>query len=152
MNGCCRPPSAGGNNIFVRHTSESMSSSTPSLRQIMAEIKQYLSLQFEWVKLDSVEKLTRIVSMLAVMFISIFLVAGIFIYLSLAAVYLLAPHFGMILSFVMISGIFFVLLLLVWILRTPLIVNPVLRFFYKLFIPQKENDDENELPAKTDEP
>ena len=118
----------------------------------MAEIKQYLSLQFEWVKLDSVEKLTRIVSMLAVMLISIFLVAGIFIYLSLAAVYLLAPHFGMILSFVMISGVFLVLLLFVWILRTPLIVNPVLRFFYKLFIPQKENDDENELPAKTDEP
>ena len=107
---------------------------TPSLRQIIAEIKQYLSLQYEWIKLDGVEKLTRIVSALVLLTVSIILISITLLYLSLA---------GIIAAYSIISGAFFLLFVLLWLLRRPCVVNPILRFLYKIFITPKE--DQNEL-------
>ena len=116
---------------------------TPSLRQIIAEIKQYLSLQYEWIKLDGVEKLTRIVSALVLLTVSIILISITLLYLSLAAVHYLESYTGIIAAYSIISGAFFLLLVLLWLLRRPCVVNPILRFLYKIFITPKE--DQNEL-------
>ena len=82
---------------------------TPSLRQIIAEIKQYLSLQYEWIKLDGVEKLTRIVSALVLLTVSIILISITLLYLSLAAVHYLESYTGIIAAYSIISGAFFLL-------------------------------------------
>lgn len=118
-----------------------MTNNAPSLRQIIAEVKQYLSLQYEWLRLDSVEKLTRIASALLMLILSIILVATALFYLSFAAVHLIEPYTGEACAFAIMAGFFVILLVLLWILRTPCVINPLLRFFYKMFIPQKENNN-----------
>ena len=102
---------------------------TPSLRQIIAEIKQYLSLQF--------------VSALVLLTVSIILISITLLYLSLAAVHYLESYTGIIAAYSIISGAFFLLFVLLWLLRRPCVVNPILRFLYKIFITPKE--DQNEL-------
>ena len=116
---------------------------TPSLRQIIAEIRQYLSLQYEWVKLDGVEKLTRIVSALVLLIISIIPISITLFYLSLSAVHYLESYTGIIAAYSIIAGAFFLLFVLLWLLRRPCVINPILRFLYKIFITPKE--DQNEL-------
>lgn len=118
-----------------------MEKNAPSVRQIIDEVKEYLSLQYEWIKLDSVEKLTRIASALLILIISLILVASTLFYLSFAAVYALEPYFGLSLSFAMAAGIFIILLVLLWLLRVPLVVNPILRFFYKIFLHKEQNSE-----------
>ena len=53
----------------------SHSSTPPSMRQIIEELKQYFSLQYEWIKLDGIEKLTRIISALIILTLSIILIS-----------------------------------------------------------------------------
>ncbi len=131
-----------------------MNNTTPSLRQIITEVKQYLSLQYEWIKLDSVEKLTRIVSALIMLIISIILVATTLFYLSFATVHLLEPYVGTAAAFAIMAGAFVLLLALLWILRVPCVVTPLLRFFYKMFV-VKDNSEKttsnNNLPSKDNE-
>ena len=61
----------------------SHSSTPPSMRQIIEELKQYFSLQYEWIKLDGIEKLTRIISALIILTLSIILISIVLLYLSL---------------------------------------------------------------------
>ena len=87
----------------------STSNPTPSLRQVIAEIKQYLSLQCEWVKLDSVEKLTRIVSSLIFLILAIILIAIALLYLSLSVVHLIQIYTGAVAAYSIMAGFFLLL-------------------------------------------
>lgn len=89
------------------------------------------------------QKLTRIVSALVLLTVSIILISITLLYLSLAAVHYLESYTGIIAAYSIISGAFFLLFVLLWLLRRPCVVNPILRFLYKIFITPKE--DQNEL-------
>lgn len=120
----------------------STSNPTPSLRQVIAEIKQYLSLQCEWVKLDSVEKLTRIVSSLIFLILAIILIAIALLYLSLSVVHIIQIYTGAVAAYSIMAGFFLLLFVVLWLLRRSCIVNPILRFFYKMFLTPKEGQND----------
>ncbi len=124
-------------------------STTPSLQHTITEIKRYLLLHYKWLKLDGIEKLTRIISAIVLIFISIIFITIILLYLSLSAAHAMEPHIGPVATYAIIAGIFLVLFLLVWILRRPCVVNPILRFLYRIF---SAKEGKNELfPDQNDE-
>ncbi len=119
----------------------SHSSTPPSMRQIIEELKQYFSLQYEWIKLDGIEKLTRIISALIILTLSIILISIVLLYLSLSAVHYIESYTGIVAAYSIVAGVFFLLFILLWLLRRVCIVNPVLRFLYHLFITPKEESE-----------
>ena len=106
-----------------------------NFQQLYNDLKKYVELQTEYVKVEFVEKLTILLStLLIITLIIILIIAGLF-YLFFSLAYALVPLVGSLaISFLIISGIYLLLIVFLFLLRKKLIVNPLVRFLSKLFL------------------
>ena len=117
--------------------------SIESLSQLFAECRKYILLQKEYVPLELIEKLTVLSSTLILIVVGIILGMMALFYLSFSFAYIMAPHVGgLTVSFAIITGILLVLMLLVYVCRKRLIVQPLVRFMANLFSNTDEPDKE----------
>lgn len=109
-------------------------------QHLYAELKRYIQLQFEYTKVEAVEKITILLSTLLVVGLVIALSLVVLFYLCFALAYALEPVLGSLaLSFVLVSAIYILLIVLLVIFRKKIIVNPLVRFLSRLFL---KNDEE----------
>ena len=106
-----------------------------SFQQLYADVKKYVELQAEYLKVEFVEKLTILVStLLIIIIITVLAIAALF-YLFFSLAYALEPLLGSLaISFAIISGIYVLLILFLVILRKRLVINPLVNFLSKLFL------------------
>ena len=106
--------------------------------ELWAELKKYLTLQIDYAKLTTVEKLVVLLSAIAMVAVMLILGACVLFYLSFAVVFMLSDAicstWG---AYLIVSGIFLVLMLVVYALRQKLILDPVSRFLTRLFLHHK---------------
>jgi hypothetical protein len=99
-----------------------------SIAQLIEVLKDYIGLQKEYLKLDVIDKIVRLVTALTLTIVLVFLGIAVLFYLSFAVVYWLTPLIGTGWAFFLISLAFLVLFLLVCIYRKPWIERPLVRF------------------------
>lgn len=121
--------------------------SNNGFQQFFADIKEYITLQTDYLQVGLVEKLTKLLSKLILALIGFVFVIGTLFFLLFAVAYALAPILGFVLSFAIIGVFFVFLLLVVVLLRKQLIVNPLLRImidvFYEDPTEKKLKDEDN---------
>ena len=101
-------------------------------------MKKYLTLQIDYAKLTTVEKLVVLLSAIAMVAVMLILGACVLFYLSFAVVFMLCDAIGSTWgAYLIVSGIFLVLMLVVYALRQKLILDPVSRFLTRLFLHHK---------------
>ena len=106
--------------------------------ELWAELKKYLTLQIDYAKLTTVEKLVVLLSAIAMVAVMLILGACVLFYLSFAVVFMLSDAIGSTWgAYLIVSGIFLVLMLVVYALRQKLILDPVSRFLTRLFLHHK---------------
>ena len=106
--------------------------------ELWAELKKYLTLQIDYAKLTTVEKLVVLLSAIAMVALMLILGACVLFYLSFAVVFMLSDAIGSTWgAYLIVSGIFLVLMLVVYALRQKLILDPVSRFLTRLFLHHK---------------
>ena len=106
--------------------------------ELWAELKKYLTLQIDYAKLTTVEKLVVLLSAIAMVAVILILGACVLFYLSFAVVFMLSDAIGSTWgAYLIVSGIFLVLMLVVYALRQKLILDPVSRFLTRLFLHHK---------------
>ena len=106
--------------------------------ELWAELKKYLTLQIDYAKLTAVEKLVVLLSAIAMVAVMLILGACVLFYLSFAVVFMLSDAIGSTWgAYLIVSGIFMVLMLVVYALRQKLILDPVSRFLTRLFLHHK---------------
>ena len=106
--------------------------------ELWAELKKYLTLQIDYAKLTTVEKLVVLLSAIAMVAVMLILGACVLFYLSFAVVFMLSDAIGSTWgAYLIVSGIFLVLMLVVFALRQKLILDPVSRFLTRLFLHHK---------------
>ena len=106
--------------------------------ELWAELKKYLTLQIDYAKLTTVEKLVVLLSAIAMVAVMLILGACVLFYLSFAVVFMLSDAIGSTGgAYLIVSGIFLVLMLVVYALRQKLILDPVSRFLTRLFLHHK---------------
>lgn len=109
--------------------------SIDNLSSLFKEIKKYLVLQGEYVKLDLVEKLTILLSTLTLIFVLIILGTMAAFYFSFMLVYVLASATGsLIASYAIIGGILILIAFIIYRLRSQLIFRPMVNFLARLFL------------------
>ena len=109
--------------------------SIDNLQELFAELKQYASLQKDYVKLDLVEKLTVLLSTLILVLVLLVLGMMVLFYLSFTLAYILEPLVGgLMVSYGIISGVIVALIALVIAFRKRLIVQPLVKFLANLFL------------------
>ena len=99
-----------------------------SIGQLINELKEYFLLQKEFVQLDIIDKVVRIVAVLVLGIVVFILTLLVLFYLSFAVVHWLEPLVGTAWAFAIISAFFLLLLVLAFVLRKPLIEKPLVKF------------------------
>ena len=114
--------------------------SIDNLTELFKEVKKYLKLQGEYVKLDLVEKLTILLSTLTLIFVLIILGTMAAFYLSFMLVYVLASATGSLVAGYAIGGILILLAFIIYRLRQKLIFQPMVNFLARLFLDDSSNN------------
>lgn len=115
--------------------------SIDNLTELFKEVKKYLKLQGEYVKLDLVEKLTILLSTLTLIFVLIILGTMAAFYLSFMLVYVLASAIGsLVAGYAIIGGILILLAFIIYRLRQKLIFQPMVNFLARLFLDDSSNN------------
>lgn len=114
---------------------EKNSEQTNNFQQLYEDVKKYVELQTEYVKVEFVEKLTILLSTLIIVTLVLILVVAALFYLFFSLAYTLEPFFGsMAISFAIISGIYVILIALLMIFRKRFVINPLVKFLSNLFL------------------
>ena len=104
------------------------------IRDIIAQVKLWISCEAEYAKLTLAEKLTIFLGTIGLAAILFLLVMIALIIFSLCLVGVFASLVGTTLAYLCTGGVFLVLAIIVALLRKPLIFNPLARMLTKLLI------------------
>lgn len=109
-----------------------------NLQALLMEVKHYVDLQKDYVKLDITHKLTILLSTLILILILVVLGMIALFYLSFTLAYILEPHVGGLMnSYAIITiGILLIGGIIYW-LRQRLIIKPLTHFITNLFLNDK---------------
>lgn len=101
---------------------------------LVKEVKTYIELNVENVKLTAAEKTVRLLSALAlVSLIALFAMLAL-LFLSVAVADFIAESLGSGWAFSIVTGFYLLLMVIVVVFRRNLIINPVSRFITRLFL------------------
>ncbi len=112
-----------------------------SIQSLWTEAKNYLELQKEYLKLDSAEKLSRLLS--AIVTVAVCLTLGLvaLFFFVIALAFWLAKLVGAAWSFTIMGGVMVLFIIIVFVVRKRWIVQPIARFVAGLLVGE---DDEME--------
>ena len=99
-----------------------------TIAQLVEALKSYMGLQKEYLKLNVIEKMVRLLTALTVAIVFIILGVAVLFYLSFALAYWMAPLVGLGTAFFIIGGLFLLLLILVYSFRKSWIERPLVKF------------------------
>jgi len=97
-------------------------------------VKKYLNVQGEYLKLNVIEKIVRLVTALTLTIVFVILGVAVLFYLSFALVYWLEPLTGTALAFFLMALLFGGLMIMVFIFRKSWIERPLVRFLANLLL------------------
>ena len=109
-----------------------------SLQALFYEVKHYVDLQKDYVKLDIIHKLTILISTLILILVLVVLGMIALLYLSFTLAYILEPYVGGLTnSYAIITGGILLIGLIVYLLRQRMIIQPLTNFLANLFLNDK---------------
>lgn len=108
---------------------------TTNFQQLYIDVKKYVELQTEYLKVEFVEKLAILLSTLIIITIILVLVIAALFYLFFSLAYTLEPVLGSLaLSFGIISGVYVLLIAVFVSFRKQFVINPLVKFLTNLFL------------------
>lgn len=105
-----------------------------SIVQLIESLKKYADLQKEYLKVDMVDKLVRLVTALTLFIVVFVLLVAVLFYLSFAAVYWMEPLLGTAGGFAVVAAFFLVILIVVVAKRKTWIERPLIRVLANILL------------------
>ena len=96
-----------------------------NIGQLIEVLKHYLGLQTEYVKLDVIDKVVRLLTAAALAILFFLLIISVILFLSLAVAFWLGQHIGIAPAFVVVGGLHLLVLILFFIFREKWIERPL---------------------------
>lgn len=113
-----------------------------SIQSLWTEAKSYLELQKEYLKLDSAEKLSVLLSAVATAAVCLVLALAALFFFVIAFALWLAKFVGGAWSFSIMGGVLLLFIIIILLCRKHWIVQPVARFVARLFVGEDEEEEE----------
>ncbi|MCI6118051.1 MAG: phage holin family protein [Prevotella sp.] len=105
-----------------------------TIAQLVEELKNYVELQKDFVKLDVIDKAVRLLTAASLFVVAFLFLLAIMLYISFAAIYWMAPQTGMAEAFAIMGGAYTLLLALLFVFRKKLIERPLVRCFANILL------------------
>lgn len=116
-----------------------------SIQSLWTEAKNYLELQKEYLKLDSAEKLSVLLSAVATVAVCLTLALAALFFFVIAFAFWLAKIVGGAWSFTIMGGAMLLIIIVILLCRKRWIVQPITRFVAGLFVGEDEEEEEGTL-------
>ena len=100
-----------------------------SIVELVEALKEHVGLQKEYLELNVIEKVVKLVTALTVAIVFVILGVAVLFYLSFALVYWMAPLTGLAMAFFLVALFFVTLLVLLCVFRKKWIEQPLVRFW-----------------------
>lgn len=115
----------------------------------MGAISRYVKLLVEDTRLGLAEKLTRLLSAIAVSATLVILALVALVFISISVGYLLMPVLSPVWSFLIVAGFYILLIGVLLVFKRQLVVDPIARFISSLLVepPVKTEATQNDKPA-----
>lgn len=105
-----------------------------TIGQLVDIIKHYIGLQNEYMRLDVIDKVVRLITSLLIVAVAFIILITILIYLSFAVAYALAPTLGHPLAFCVVAFFHLFLFLLFIAFRKRWVERPLVKFLASLLM------------------
>ena len=105
-----------------------------TIAQLVEVLKHYLGLQKEYLKLDVIDKVVRLLTAAALAMLFFLLVIAVMMFLSFAAAYWLGQYIGMAPAFCIVGGVHLLLLLFFFLFHEKWVERPLVRFLANLLM------------------
>ena len=105
-----------------------------TIAQLIEVLKHYLGLQTEFVKLDVIDKVVRLLTAAALAIIFFLIIVAVVMYFSFAFAFWLSAYTGMALAFFIVSGLHLLIFILFIIFRKSWIEKPLVHFLAGLLL------------------
>lgn len=116
---------------------------TDNFRKLLEEAKRYLSLQKEYALMDTADKLTVILSTVAIAAVCIILGAMILFFLTFALAYWIGNITGNLsIGFISIAAFLLLMFFIVYQKRNAWIIQPLARMMVRLFVNKEQVNNE----------
>ena len=102
--------------------------------RLVEVFKHYIGLQNEYLRLDVIEKIVRLITGLLIFSVLFLFIVIILIYLSFAAAYALAPHVGYPGAFCIVAAFYIFIFVLLFLFRKEWIEKPLIKFITGLLM------------------
>lgn len=120
-------------------------SATDMYKSFVKEVKDYVLLNYDLLRLRLVEKLSLVIALVLSLFIGILLVIVAIVYFSFAFVHWTGTFFeSLIPGFLILGGLFIVLFIIFFSLRKRLFVNPMIKLLSSIIFNESKNTGDNE--------
>jgi uncharacterized protein YqhQ len=116
---------------------------TENFSELLQEVKRYVSLQKSFIMLDTADKLTVILSTVAIAVVCFVIGAMVLFFLTFALAYWIGQIANnMAFGFLCIAAIQLILLLIAWRKRNDWIIQPLARMMARIFYNQEQEQEE----------
>lgn len=105
-----------------------------TIGQLVELIRHYIGLQNEYLRLDVIEKVVRLITALIMAAVTFLIIIIIFIYLSFAAAYAMAPALGYPVAFLIVAAFYLLVFLLFMAFRKSWVEKPLVRFLASMLM------------------
>ena len=105
-----------------------------AIAQLVENVKNYLGLQKEYLKIDIFDKCVRLLTALALFIVFFLIIIFAFMYCSFAVAYWLAGYVGDVAAFFIVAFFHLIVLVLFIAYSKALIQRPIIRFLTNLFM------------------
>ena len=127
-----------------------------TIAQLIEVLKHYLGLQTEYLKLDVIDKVVRLMKAATLALIFILIIVAVVMYFSFALAFWLSNFMGMTKAFLIVGAVHLLIFILFVIFRKPWIEKPLVHFLAgllltltsKLCFPLKSILPKNSVPLK----
>ena len=113
-------------------------------RKFIRDGKEYLSTRYDLLRLELLEKVSTILSVLILVMIGLVLLATVWVYISCILIICMKGWFGSLIPpFIIMGSVSLALCVVLFFLRERLILNPLIKIFSKILFDDIENDEES---------
>ena len=105
-----------------------------TLAQLIEVLKHYFGLQKEYVKLDVIDKVVRLLTAATLAVIFFLIIIAVLMYLSFAAAFWLANYMSTATAFLIMGGVHLLIFIVFIIFRKPWIEKPLVHFLAGLLL------------------
>lgn len=115
-----------------------------SVKNLYEVGRRMLKLYLDNARLSAAEKLTLLFSAVALYSIALVLAMVMLVFVSMGIATMLAEYIAPFWSYFIVAGVFLAVIVLIFVFKTHLLINPIARFISSLLVSPPKTDDTDE--------